>query len=238
VLVSAVPLPQTSVLAVVGSTPGAFGSYFKTSVQLYNPKSATLTGKLVFHSQNVSGSAADPALAYAIAPGKTLFYADLLPAMGVASGLGSVDIIGDIGTALPVSLVRVFNDGGAAGTAGLVEEQLAPADALQAGSTGVLLGPADVQKFRLTIGVRTLDQPAKITITVRDTDGAELKSVTRSYDPTFFAQVPVSMMLDGYNLAGGESLSFAVTAGSAFVYGATTDNTTNDPSIQFARRVP
>jgi hypothetical protein len=238
VLVSAVPLPPMSVLAVAGSTPGAFGSYFKTSVQLYNPKSTTLTGKLVFHTQGVSGSGADPALAYAIAPGKTLVYADLLPAMGVASGLGSVDLIGDLGTTLPVSLVRVFNDGGAAGTTGLVEDQLAPAEALQAGSSGVLLAPADVQKFRLQIGVRTLDQKTTIAITVRDADGRELKSVARSYDPTFFAQVPAATILDGFNLAGGESLTFTVTAGSAFVYGATTDNTTNDPSLQFARRVP
>ena len=42
--------------------------------------------------------------------------------------------------------------------------------------------------------------------------------------------------LDGYTLAGGESISFEITSGSAFIYGATTDNTTNDPSVQFARK--
>ena len=44
-------------------------------------------------------------------------------------------------------------------------------------------------------------------------------------------------LLDGYALTGGETISFDVTSGSAFIYGATTDNTTNDPSVQFARRI-
>ncbi|HKO59181.1 MAG TPA: hypothetical protein VJ276_25165 [Thermoanaerobaculia bacterium] len=237
VLVSSAPPPPMRILAVVGSTPGSFGSYFKTSVQLYNPHGAAISGKLVFHPQGATGSAADPSLAYSIAPGKTLAYADLLPAMGVPTGLGSADLVGDIGSALPVSLVRVFNDAGAGGTTGMAEEQLEPAEALRPGSVGVLLAPADVQKFRLNIGVRSLEEGASMTIKVRDRDGIEVKSVVRSYGGTFFAQVGSAAMLDGYALAGGETITFEVTSGSAFVYGSTTDNTTNDPSVQLARRV-
>jgi hypothetical protein len=44
-------------------------------------------------------------------------------------------------------------------------------------------------------------------------------------------------MLDGYVLTGGETITFDVTGGAAFVYGSTTDNTTNDPSVQLARRI-
>jgi hypothetical protein len=237
VFVSNAPLPQMRILAVVGSTPGAFGSYFKTSVQLYNPKSTTLSGKVVFHTQFASGSSTDPSLAYSIAPGKTVVYPDLLPALNVTSGLGSVDIIGDIGVALPVSLVRVFNDAGAAGTTGFAEEQLAPAEALQPGSIGVLLTPSDVARFRLNVGVRTLDQGATMTITVRDKDGVTVATVNRTYAATYFAQVGSPALLDGYALKGGETITFEVTSGGAFVYGSTTDNTTNDPSVQFARRI-
>ena len=53
---------------------------------------------------------------------------------------------------------------------------------------------------------------------------------------TFFAQTGSAVFLDGYAITGGETISFEVTAGSAFVYGSTTDNVTNDPSVQFARR--
>ncbi|HSY50771.1 MAG TPA: hypothetical protein VLC46_18340 [Thermoanaerobaculia bacterium] len=236
VLVSVAPVAQTRYLPVVGSTPGNFGSFFKTAVQLYNVKSSAISGKIVFHTQNTSGSSTDPSLAFSIQPGKTLSYPDLLPAMGVASGLGTADLIADAGSAFPITLVRVFNDAGTAGTTGLAEEPMDASEALQSGQTGALIAPAD-QKFRLNIGVRTLEQGASMTLTVRDKDGNVVKTTTKSYGPTFFTQVGSSTMLDGYVLAGGETITIQVTAGSAFIYGSTTDNTTQDPSVQFANPI-
>ncbi|HYI10726.1 MAG TPA: hypothetical protein VEK57_16820 [Thermoanaerobaculia bacterium] len=32
----------------------------------------------------------------------------------------------------------------------------------------------------------------------------------------------------------GETITFELTSGAAFIYGATTDNVRNDPSVQFA----
>ena len=236
VLVSVTPVAQTRFIPVVGSTPGSFGSFFKTSVQLYNAKSGAISGKIVFHTQNASGSAADPSLAFSIQPGKSLSYADLLPAMGIASGLGSADLVADAGSPFPVALVRVFNDAGTAGTTGLAEEPMNAADALQNGDAGVLIAPAD-QKFRLNIGFRTLEQGASMTFTVRDKDGTLVKTSTRTFGPTFFQQVGSATILDGYVLTGGETITVQITAGSAFIYGSTTDNTTQDPSVQFARKV-
>lgn len=237
VLVSAVPLAVTRVIPVAGSLAGGFGSYFKTSLALYNPKNVAVSGKLVFHPTGASGSSADPSLPFTIDPLKSLFFADLLPAMGVATGLGSVDLVADPASPFPVVLARVFNDAGEAGTTGFTEDALALGEALGAGSAGVLIAPADVRKFRLNLGVRTLEAGATMTITVRDTAATTVKSVTASFGPTSFTQVASSVMLDGYVLAGGESITFAVTSGSAFVYGATTDNTTNDPSVQLARSI-
>jgi hypothetical protein len=45
------------------------------------------------------------------------------------------------------------------------------------------------------------------------------------------------VILDGYVLIGGETITVQMTSGSAFVYGSTTDNTTQDPSVQFARKI-
>ena len=235
VLINPTPVPLKRILAVVGSVQGSFGSNFKTSVQLYNPKDVTISGKIVFHTQGASGTATDPSLTYSLAAGKTQTYADLLPAMGIASGLGSADIIGDLNSALPVSLVRVFNDAGANGTTGLAEDQLAEEEALQPGNVGVLIAPSDVAKFRLNIGVRTLSLGAAMNITVRDKDGVVVKTTTKSFGSTFFIQQPSAQMLDGYTLVGGETISFQITSGSAFIYGSTTDNTTNDPSVQLAK---
>jgi uncharacterized protein YjdB len=238
VLVSVTLVPQTHYLPVVGSTPGSNGAYFKTAVQLFNPKTATISGKIVFHAQNASGTASDPSLVYSIAAGKTMLYPDLLPAMGVASGIGSADLIADAGSPFPVSLVRVFNDAGTLGTTGLAEEQMAASDALQSGDTAALLAPPDFQRFRLNIGVRTLDQGVTFTLTVRDKNGVIVKTTApKHYDPNFFVQPGSAAMLEGYALTGEETISIAIVSGSAFIYGSTTDNTTQDPSVQFAKRI-
>ena len=154
--------------------------------------------------------------------------------MGLPSGLGSVDLVADASSALPITLARVFNDGGAAGTTGFTQPAFAPEAALHPGVKGVLLAPSDVARFRFNVGVRTLDQGANMTITVRNKDGEIVKTSARNYERTFFSQVSSAAILDGYVLTGGETITFDVTSGSAFIYGSTTDNTTNDPSTQFA----
>jgi hypothetical protein len=236
VIVKGAPVAAKRILPVVGSTPGSAGSFFKTSLQLYNPKSAAISGKIVYHKAGSSGSDSDPSLSYSIAPGKTITYDDLLPAMSAPNGVGSADLIADINSTLPLSSIRIFNDAGSAGTSGMIEEPMRAEDALQPGQTGVIIAPADVVKLRLNIGVRTLEDGASLTITVRDKDGATVKTIDKSFGATFFTQITSAQMLDGYALAGGETLSFLVNSGSAIVYGAATDNTTNDPAMQVARR--
>ncbi len=235
VLVKAGIPPIVRILPVVGSLPGANGSFFKTSLQLYNAKGVTVTGKIIFHTTGTTGSNSDPSLTYALAPGKTLSYDDLLPAMS-KSGLGSADIIGDANSPLPVSSVRVFNDAGANGTSGLSEEAVNPADALVTGDSGAIIAPADFAKFRLNIGVRTLDQGVSFTVTVRDKDGIVVKTTDKTYGATFFTQPGSASLLDGFTLSGGETLTFTINSGSAIIYGSTTDNITNDPSLQIVRK--
>ena len=239
VVVSDAPLAAMRIVPVVGSTRGNAGAFFKTSVQLYNPTAATISGRIVYHPQGASGAAGDPSLAYAIPAGKTLSYDDLLPAMGIDAGVGTADLIADIAgnasSAIPVTSIRIYNDAGAAGTTGLVEEPMRAEEALRAGDVGVLIAPANIQKFRLNVGLRTLDEGADVTITVRDAEGVTVATVTRPYAPVYFLQAGSAQFLDGYPLHGGETISVGVTRGQAIVYGAVTDNITNDPSLQFAR---
>jgi hypothetical protein len=241
VVVTGAPVSAMRIIPVVGSTGGNAGAYFKTSVQLYNPTAATLSGRIVFHPQGVPAGAGDAELAYSIAPGRTVAYDDLLPAMGIASGLGSADVVADVAgeasMAVPVALIRIFNDAGAAGTTGLVQELVHPNDALRAGDTGAILAPEDMAGFRLNVGLRTLAQGATISIIARDRDGLTVASVERELEPQFFVQAGSTAFLGGYVLQGGETISVTVIRGDAIVYGATTDNITNDPAQQFARRL-
>jgi streptogramin lyase len=234
--VARVPAIDSRILPVVGSTPGVGGSFFRTSVQLNNSTSSAISGRIVFHPSGSSGSASDPLLAYTLAPGQTQSITDLLPAMG-RSGLGSADVEVTSGS-VPAMTVRVFNDAGAAGTTGFTEDALRAEEALQPGSSGVLLLPADLTRFRFNMGVRTLETGAVATLTLRDASGAVVATVPRGFPATYHEQESASAFLGVATLPPGGSIQIDVTAGSAIFYGATVDNTTGDPSLQIARAAP
>ena len=190
------PPPSTepaAVVPVVGSTPGALGqAFFRTSVQLFNPGSIRMTGRLVYHPAGAPAMAGDPFLSYSLEPGETRAIGDLLPAMGL-TGLGSLDVFPDTGTATPFLLVRVFNDAGAGGTTGFVEEAIAPARALVAVETGFLISPPDtVTDMRMNeqhlcsmaTSSRTRDSmPSSFRNVQRTPDDARLRSALANLRP-------------------------------------------------------
>lgn len=227
-----------AIIPVVGSTPGALGqAFFRTSVQLFNPGTTRMTGRLVYHPAGSSAAATDPSLSYVLEPGETRSITDLLPAMGL-TGLGSLDVVTDTGTATPLFVVRVFNDAGAAGTSGFTEDAVTPAQALIAGERGYLIAPPDSALYRFNVGVRTLGAGATLTITVRNQAGSVTRTLTRTYPPNYFEQRDSASFLNGAPVAANESITIQVVSGSAIVYGATVDNRTNDPSLQLAKRAP
>jgi hypothetical protein len=227
------PLPANArVLPIAGSAAGAFGSSYRTSVQLYNACGVEMQGMMIFHLLGASGSDDDPSLAYRLAPGETLSYPDLVAALGTPSGLGSLDIVPSGYQQTPWTVVRIFNDAGASGTTGMTFDALGLADALQAGQRGVVVAPIDPARARMNIGIRTLRDGATLTITVKDRRGATISTRRESYPATYLTQFPAT------GLTGDEVLLFDVEAGSAIVYASTNDNVTQDPSVQIARPLP
>lgn len=119
---------------------------------------------------------------------------------------------------------------------GFTEELVDPegGEVLSAGSTAFLIAPADATNFRLNIGVRTFFSGASLRIFVRTPTGSLVRTVEKTFDPTFFVQQSADIFLGG-PISSSDIIDIRVDQGSAVVYGATSDNTTNDPSIQFAR---
>jgi hypothetical protein len=228
------PTNPASIVPVVISSPGVPGSNFRVAVQLHNPSSTIITGQLVYHPQGVAASASDPALPYSINAGQTQFLGDILAVLG-QSGIGSLDVVVTTGGA-PVVSVRVYNDGGALGTNGFTEDASKPSEALSAGARGVLVGPFDTLLFRYNVGVRTLGSGAALSITVRDFAGIVQRTVTKIYTPNTFQQTDAATFTGG-PIASNQSITIDVISGSLFVYGATADNRTNDPAIQFAKNI-
>src|SRR5262249_9696200 len=177
-------------LTVAASTPGAFGSFFKTSVQLFNPNTIPISGHFAYHPAGVPGGRSDPTIGFSLGPLQTYSWDDIVAALG-QSGAGSLDLYSSTGAAAPVVVARIFNDAGSAGTPGFNEPLVHPYEL--AGGTGVtvtgfLIGPADVSRFRLNIGIRTLDAPVSATVTVTDSSGATLTTLTKSYPANYFEQ--------------------------------------------------
>lgn len=233
-----IELNPGQLLPVAGSTVGVGTSFFRTSVQLHNPATTSVSGRIVFRPSGTTGSNGDPALSYTLAPGETLTIPDLLPAMGT-SGLGSADITTvRSGGNLPVISARVFNDAGAAGTTGFGFNALTPGEAIQTGRRGVLTIPQDLTNFRMNIGVRTLAADVLMTLTVRDAAGAVAAAVPKFFRGTYHEQQAASVFLNGLPLPPGGSITALVEAGGAVLYGATVDNRTGDPSLQIAASLP
>jgi uncharacterized repeat protein (TIGR01451 family) len=220
-----------NIIPVAGSTAGAFGSHFRTSVQLYNAGSITMPGSIVFHPSGRSGVNDDPSLPIAIAPQATLAFDDILASLKL-SGIGSIDLF-TAGTHVPVAVTRVYNDAVVAGQTSLTEELVAPERAIGAGHRAVILAPHDPSRARFNIGVRTLEGGATIKATVRTASGLLIGTTTLNYPGTWFEQVSATQQL-GITFAGDESITYEVQSGAAILYGVWTDNTTQDPSLHFA----
>jgi hypothetical protein len=180
-------------------------------------------------------SPSDPTMGFALAGGQTFAWYDVVAAMGL-SGLGSFDVYAAGGDA-PLVLARIFNDAGAAGTTGFTESLVAvdevPAPGSGASITGALVCPILVDRFRYNVGLRTVGAPVHVNVRLRDSAGVEIHSVAHDNPADYFVQSTVTDFLDGFAIADGQWLEITFSGGGLIIYGATIDNTTNDPSAQF-----
>jgi hypothetical protein len=223
------------VIAAGGSVAGGFGSFFRTSVDLANLYAiAPIAGRIVFHPAGRSAAAGDPSVPYSLAAGAMTTFRDIMTSMN-ASGLGSFDVVSS-NSPPPEATIRVFNDQGAAGTNGFVEDVIPPAAALRANEGMSIAIPADLTNYRVNVGIRTLDAAAVIQAQTFNSDGVRVHvSQPKLYAPNYFEQVPLSMLLDFTPPAGGRAM-IAVGDGVAIMYWTITDNRTNDSAIKFGLR--
>lgn len=215
------------VVTAAGSLAGNFGSFFRTSIQVASPGGGTSTGTLVFHPAGVAASPNDQAIPYTATSGNAISFTDIVQQMG-KSGLGTIDVISNNGFP-PIVTARIYNDT-LNGTSGFTEEMITPRDALHFADTGVLLTPPDLTKFRVNIGVRTFSSPATINVQY----GFRSQS-NMDFPANTFRQYSLAEFGDATPLAN-EQIILSVISGDAIVYLSTTDNQTNDSSVQFARR--
>jgi hypothetical protein len=223
-------------IPVVGSLNGAFGSRFKTAVQLTNRSRGSSTGKLVFHPAGTAASPADPSLDFTLlSPKQTIAFDDIVDQMG-RTGLGSMDLVVTDGPP-PEVTVAVFDDQGAAGTSGFTTEVVTPSQALQDFTTATLTTPSDPANFRLNIGIRTLGSGATVRFSATDASGFSVgQGSLKTFPANYFEQNSASVYLGGAPVPANGTITVFVQNGTAFVYGATTDNRTNDARFRLFQK--
>ncbi|MGK2858951.1 MAG: hypothetical protein ACSLFQ_17265 [Thermoanaerobaculia bacterium] len=116
----------------------------------------------------------------------------------------------------------------------MTEEVVAEADVLQAGAKATILAPHDIAAARFNVGVRTLEEGARLRVTVRSPLGLVVAEKELDFPPTWFQQTTAGAVT-GHAFTGDESVTWEVLSGQAVIYGVWTDNTTQDPSFQRAR---
>jgi len=219
------------VFPLVGSTAGAFGGRFRTSLKLTgsNPNQK---GTIVFHPASRAAADGDPSIAYdLVTPGDTKFFDDVVAEMG-QSGIGSLDIIPDAAgdPIVPLAEARLYNDT-SSGTFGTQAAPAFPADYLR--SPGLKLTAPD-PRFRMNVGFRALTDTT-ITILISGTDG-RLRDFRELKFPAGWMQMTGVAELAGSELKPGESMTLGFS-GVAIPFYTLTENRTNDPMLFVAEPV-
>lgn len=242
VAVCAVAIPVAAepilraIVPVVGSTQGGFGSHFRTSLQLHNRTPREMRGTMLIRPAGALADEDNRSLPYVLAPHETIWFEDVVASAGV-EGLGSLDFVVEQG-GVPTIVARAYDDQGEEGTAGVSIRPVAPSEALSAGELASLIAPSDLTRFRFNIGLRTLGEGVRMNVVVYEANGTIAAHLgQRTYGPHAFLQQPSAAFLGGLVLSANQSVVLEVIEGSVIVYATSTDNITNDPSLQIARSV-
>ncbi|HET7433427.1 MAG TPA: hypothetical protein VFN10_01805 [Thermoanaerobaculia bacterium] len=218
-------MTRKAIVPLVGSTPGAFGGRFKTSIKL-TATNSNQRGTLVFHPAGRPAADDDPSLPYNLrTPEDTFVVDDFVTQLGL-SGVGSLDIIPAEGQepVLPEIDVRLFNDT-PNGTFGTNAAAVLPFDYLAPAAATIDVPEKD---FRVNAGFRALSA-VSLKVLIYGTDHRLRDFKDRSF-PAGWVQFGSVSDLAGTTVAPGESVTL-LFGGSAIPFYTLTENRTNDPTL-------
>lgn len=220
-------MTRMAILPIVGSTPGALGGRFKTSLTL---RGVSLSGRLVFHPAGRSASPDDPSIPYTLgSDAQPVIFDDVVAAMG-QSGLGSIDIVpaANADGRVPRIEARLYNDT-SAGTYGTFTGAVLPYSYLRPGSVQVQIPEGN--RFRVNLGIRTLTA-TNVTALIYGADGRLRDFVDVAFPANYTVMTSASDFVRR-PLVPGDAVTLTFS-GSAIPFHTITDNSTNDPTLVVA----
>lgn len=216
-----------SIVPVVGSVAGAFGSRFETALQLTNPHPFAVSGVLTIRGDETRR------VAYQLSAYETGSYANLMADAG-AEGIATMDIEPAVGEA-PVAVTRIFDTSHSTMSTGTVVAQLTPDDALHAGEHSAVIASADPTRARTNVGVRALAEGALVRLTLHRSNGVTAASVEVPVGQNRLRQESIAGWFDT-TAAANDSIVVEVLQGAAIVYASIVNDATQETSFQAARR--
>lgn len=224
---------RKSVIPIVGSTPGANGALFKTSLKL-TATAANTSGRLIYHPQGVPGNANDPSIPYSFtAEGQELSFPDVVAAFG-QSGIGTIDIVPDgPNYSVPLAEVRLFNIRPDGGTFGTLEAQTQGFDFLP--EVQNTLRPRNITvtvpgpELRLNLGLRTFSFGMSMVTVSRNGQRIHMKLHELFGDFLLFGSA--ADITGFHDLKPGDVITISAMTAAAVPFYTLTDNLTNDPSL-------
>jgi hypothetical protein len=232
---------RSQVIVVAGSASGVGGSRFKTDIQMANVpppelifnsplRGDTVLGRLVYHRERVTGVPSDLSISFKLASGENRTLPDFVGGLG-QSGLGSIDIYTTVGFEPPLAVAHIYEDSSGSTKGLTIDAQILDRALME---DAVLFAPPDPTKFRMNIGVRTLDSPVTLGFVIFRANGtARTGTVLLELPANYFLQNGADQLL-GTPLQPGDSIVVRAGGAPAFVYGSIIDNASQDPSAQFA----
>jgi hypothetical protein len=218
---------HTTLIPVAGSTRGANGAAFRTSAQFNNPSDAEISGVIVFHPAGVQAGENDPRASYRLAPYESQSIEDVMANIGV-SGVGSLEIIPESGPA-PASLFSIHS-----GASSVVVPAVGMDNLITTGAQSAVKVPAEMNHYRVNVGVRTLTEGAKIWFCHHKADGTYLGGLDREFPPNYGIQMSAADLL-GVEITAEEMLMYTVKGGSAVIFVSILENNGAGSTLQVVR---
>lgn len=206
---------RRQVIPVVGSAPGANGTFFQSDLQLLNRGTRETEVTLTFTPSTSDGRITFGAVRVIVPPGRAVAFRDVVQPLFATRGTGQLEIAGDV-----LASARTYTTSDE-GTFGLFSPAM---DVEDAPSPAFIVHLRNDESFRSNIGFAEVSgNSTRVVIELRSASGLE-QVLSHEVLPFSHVQVPVGMR--------GEQIYARVTVegtGRVLAYGAMIDNRSGDP---------
>ncbi|MGZ8867016.1 MAG: PKD domain-containing protein [Thermoanaerobaculia bacterium] len=214
---SRLPVRREAIVPVVGRSPGANGTFWRSDVTLFNPGSGWLPVTLRYGGKNKS---------LVLMANETAVIPDIVDAMGFDSGTGTLVVTWDNSTG-PIVTTRNYTPAPGGGTYG---QSIEPAAAFT--SETYVTGLRSDASFRANVGfVNGGTSAITLQVTLIGSTGGQMSSAVLSLNPDQLVQTSVAALFPAINAAtlGSFTLHARSSAAGLFAYGSVIDNASGDP---------